>query len=71
MKKKKFDFEEKYSRLQEIVNELEASNKSLDELIDIFEEGMNISKELKHYLENAELKIKEIVDKNINYNSEE
>ncbi len=71
MAKKKLNFEEKYERLQEIVNELDNPNNSLDELLKIFEEGIIISKELKNYLEKAELKIKEIIEGNINNKTED
>ena len=62
-KKNKFDFEKKYSRLQEIVEILDNPSHPIDDLISLFEEGMNISKELHNYLENAELKVIDIKNK--------
>ncbi len=52
------NFEEKLKKLEEIVRILEDDNTPLDLAIKKFEEGMNLMKELKEYLNKAEEKIK-------------
>ena len=50
-------FEEKMISLEEIKKDLEKDNLSLDEAVNKFEEGMNISKECREMLDEAEKKI--------------
>ena len=54
---KEITFEDAMKRLEEIANELEKDNLTLDESIAKFEEGMNLSKKCKEMLDSAEKKI--------------
>jgi exodeoxyribonuclease VII small subunit len=56
------NFEENIEKLDNIANDLENGNLSLDESIKKFEEGMKISKELNDYLDEAEKKITMIIN---------
>lgn len=49
-KENKNDFEQKLKRLEEIVLRLENEETPLEEAINLFEEGVNISKELNERL---------------------
>ena len=53
----KLSFEELYKKLDEVTTKLEADNLNLDESIELFEKGMEISKKCNEKLENAEKKI--------------
>ena len=59
---KELTFEESMNKLEEIANELEKNDLSLDESIKKFEEGMKISKHCKEIIDNAEKKITILVD---------
>ncbi len=59
---KDINFEENIEKLDNIANELENGNLSLDESIKKFEEGMKISKDLNDYLDEAEKKITMIIN---------
>ncbi|MCA2004749.1 MAG: exodeoxyribonuclease VII small subunit [Ignavibacterium sp.] len=50
-------FEEKLKRLEQISELLESGDVQLEESINLFEEGIKLSKECLLILENAELKI--------------
>ena len=56
------NFEENIEKLDNIANDLENGNLSLDESIKKFEEGMKISKDLNDYLDEAEKKITMIIN---------
>lgn len=62
MKKKndKKNFEQNIERLQEISNLLNSENIGLDESIELYEEGVEISKVCMESLKTAKLKIKEL-----------
>jgi exodeoxyribonuclease VII small subunit len=63
--RKKFkDFESALTRLEEITEELESGEKSLEESIELFTEGLDISKFCDEKLAEAEKKIKIITEKN-------
>ena len=62
MGKEKMSFEESINRLEEIANELEKDNLSLDESTKKFEEWMEISKKCAKMLEDAEKKITMLID---------
>ena len=57
MSKKDINFEDAISKLNEIAEELESVNLSLDESMAKFEEGMKLSKSCKEMLDTAEKKI--------------
>jgi exodeoxyribonuclease VII small subunit len=57
-KKKSSDsFEDKLARLEEITTSLENSEIGLEDSIQLFEEGIKLSKECLSVLEKAELKV--------------
>ncbi len=57
IEKKEVNFEENMQELEKIVQELEKGDLNLDDSIKKFEEGMNLSKSISDYLEEAEKKI--------------
>ena len=67
MSEEQFNFEESMEKLEKIVKSLESENKSLEINIQLFEEGLFISKKLQEHLETAEKKI-EMLSKNENNN---
>jgi len=54
-------FEKSLNRLEEIVDELEKGEISLEDSLKFFEEGMNLLAELKKYLLDAEFKIQKLI----------
>lgn len=64
MAEKKKTFEESMHRLEEIVSELESNEKSLDETITLFEEGLKLVKDCDAKLKQFETKIDDIMKKN-------
>lgn len=54
-------FEEKLTKLKEIVSEIESGNLNLDESLGKFEDGLKLSKECQDILKEAELKVGKIV----------
>ena len=60
MAKKEMNFEDKMNRLQEIVAKLEKDNTDLDASLDLYQEGLKLSKSLKDELNKFEDKIKEL-----------
>lgn len=59
-KKTEMKFEDQMNRLQEIVNELEKDNADLDKSIELYQEGLKLSKSLKDELAKFEKKINEL-----------
>ena len=51
------NFEESMQKLETIANELEKGNLSLDESVNKFEEGMEVSKQCSKRLDDAEKRI--------------
>ena len=56
-KKSSDNFEDKLARLEEITTSLENSEIGLEDSIQLFEEGVKLSKECLTVLEKAELKV--------------
>lgn len=56
-KKDDLSFEELMSKLEEITDKLEKEQLSLDESVDLFEKGMEISKKCNSKIEDAEKRI--------------
>ena len=56
------NFEDKMKQLEDIVNTLEKGNMNLNESLDKFEEGMKLSKKCSEILDNAEKKIKILIN---------
>lgn len=63
-KKTDKSFEEKMNRLKEIVDSLEKDDADLDESINLYSEGLKLSKELKAELNTFEDRVKEIGENN-------
>lgn len=61
-KEKELSFEDLIIKLEEITNKLEKENLSLDESVELFEEGMKLSKQANDKLENAEKRITILLD---------
>lgn len=61
--KMKESFEEQIEKLEQIVNELEKGDLSLEDSVSKFEEGIKISKECNKTLEEAEKKITILVNR--------
>ena len=61
---KKKTFEEQFSRLEEIVDVLDAGDTPLEEMIKEYEEGMKLAKNLRDFLNKAEQKIIDVSEKN-------
>ncbi len=65
-KQKELKFENAIKRLEAIVEELETGEFNLDKAIEIFEEGLGLSKFCKKKLDEAQQKIEIIKKQNIN-----
>ena len=59
---KKIDFELSLKKLESIVKKLEDENINLEDSVKSFEEGVNLVKECQKQLQNAELKIKKLLN---------
>ena len=59
---KELNFEEAMARLEQIVRALEGGNVPLDESLTLYEEGVKLVKLCSTRLENAEKRIKILVD---------
>ena len=59
---KKIDFELSLKKLESIVEKLEDENINLEDSVKSFEEGVNLVKECQKQLQNAELKVKKLLD---------
>ena len=69
MKKKEQSFEEKLNRLEEISVLLEDEGIDLDKAIELYEEGLALSKECSERLKTAELRISELKKNSLDINS--
>lgn len=58
----KLKFEDKMKRLQEIVELLDDESTDLDKSIELYKEGLDLSKDLKKQLTSYESQIEEIGD---------
>ena len=61
-KDKQTDFESSLKALDSIVKRLEDENINLEDSVKSFEEGINLVKECQKQLQEAELKIKKLLD---------
>ena len=59
---KKVDFVSSLADLESIVKKLEDENINLEDSVKSFEEGVNLVKECQKQLQEAELKIKKLLD---------
>ncbi len=62
-KKKEKSFEDNLKRLEEISSKLEGEDIGISESIELYEEGINLSKLCYETLKNAEVKVKELQQK--------
>jgi len=63
-------FEEALERLEVIVEKLEDESVSLDDSIDLYEEGIALSKQCTQTLKEAELRIQKVAEQQKNDESE-
>lgn len=68
---KEMSFENAMQELEEITGKLEKGKLSLDESVASFEEGMKLAKKCNNILEDAEKKIKILVQKDENIEEED
>lgn len=59
-KKERPSFEDALARLEEIVKELEEDNISLEKTVNLYEEGIELSKTCTETLEQAQLRIEKV-----------
>jgi exodeoxyribonuclease VII small subunit len=59
---KKIDFESSLKELESIVEKLEDENINLEDSVRSFEEGVNLVKQCQKQLQDAELKVKKLLD---------
>lgn len=59
-KKNELKFEDRMNRLQEIVEQLERDSIDLDKSIELYQEGLQLSKQLKDELSKFEEKINKL-----------
>ena len=64
-------FEDAIARLEQIVRMLDSGNVPLDKSLELYEEGVKLVKICNSRLENAEQKIKILVEKNGEYQEED
>jgi exodeoxyribonuclease VII small subunit len=57
---KELSFEQKISKIEEIVELLDSGDESMDNLLMRFEEGLKLVKECREFLDKAEMKIIDI-----------
>ena len=63
MEKSELNFETGIKELEQIADKLEKENLNLDESVNLFEKGMELSKKCSEILENAEKRITKIIVK--------
>ena len=63
-KNSKINFEKTFSELENLVNQMEDGNLSLEESLACFERGMILTKDCQQALNEAEKKVKILLEKN-------
>ena len=63
-KKSKINFEKAIKDLEEIVEDLESGELSLEDSLKAFEKGIKLTRQCQGELEKAELKVKKLVEEN-------
>ena len=58
MKKNKINLKKMFEKLEVILNQLESSEIDIDEMVQLYEEGMKLTQECKQKIKRAEQKIK-------------
>ena len=64
MAAKKLNFEKALADLEKLVEEMEQGELSLEDMLKRFEKGIALTTECQQALQKAELKVKELVEKN-------
>jgi len=64
MTKKTPNFEKALTELEKLVEEMEQGNLSLEDSLKRFEKGISLSSECQQALQNAELKVKKLIEEN-------
>ena len=64
MNDKQLSFEQAMKRLSEVVSELEKPELTLEASLDLYKEGVELSAVCKKYLDDAEMKIRVLDEKN-------
>lgn len=64
------DFEKKIERLENIVQKMEKGDLSLEDSLKLFEEGVKLSRECHQSLNEAEVKVKQLVAIDANGNAQ-
>jgi exodeoxyribonuclease VII small subunit len=62
--KKSVNFEKALAELEKLVEEMEQGNLSLEESLKRFEKGISLTSDCQQALQNAELKVQELIEKN-------
>lgn len=70
MEEKEMNFEDSIKELENIADELEKGNLSLDESVSKFEQGMKLSKKCSDFLNSAEKKITMLINDDDNIKEE-
>lgn len=70
-KKERPSFEQALKRLEEIVSELEDESISLEKSIELYEEGIKLSRLCTETLEEAELRIQKVAEQHAEENDKE
>jgi exodeoxyribonuclease VII small subunit len=61
---KKFSIEDALQRIQEISDLMQEEDVSLEQSLKLFEEGAELIKKSQQYLDEAELRVKKIINRN-------
>ncbi|MHB0859116.1 MAG: exodeoxyribonuclease VII small subunit [Anaerolineae bacterium] len=54
-------FEDSYARLEQVIQQLETGELSLDESVALYEEGMRLAQHCGRHLDKAQLKVTELL----------
>ncbi|MFT5218526.1 MAG: exodeoxyribonuclease VII small subunit [Planctomycetota bacterium] len=63
-KEKLKDFEKSLQQLEQIVSRMEGGDLGLEESLDQFEKGIKLARSCQDTLENAELRVEQLIEKN-------
>ncbi|MEE8336340.1 MAG: exodeoxyribonuclease VII small subunit [Candidatus Neomarinimicrobiota bacterium] len=64
--KSNFNFEETLRKLEKIVESMEKGNQSLEKSLNLYEEGVKLTADLKQHLESAEQKVQFLISQTDN-----
>lgn len=66
MPTQKLTFQQSMTRLEQIVNELNNPNVELEKAMDLFKEGLELSKSCQSQLESFETQMNDLIAKDVN-----